>query len=43
MVKLRLYLIMTVMFALVYGLVAFVASLIGISGFFAYGAKVGSR
>ncbi len=36
--KLRLYLIMAVMFALVYGLVAFAASLIGISGFFAYGA-----
>ncbi|MGB8217317.1 MAG: hypothetical protein WCE94_08450 [Candidatus Methanoperedens sp.] len=37
-VKLRLYLIMTVMFALVFGLVVFAASLIGISGFFAYGA-----
>jgi heat shock protein HtpX len=36
--KLRLYLIMAVMFAIVYGLVVFAASLIGISGFFAYGA-----
>ncbi len=35
--KLRLYLIMAVMFALIYGLVAFAASLIGITGFFAYG------
>ena len=35
--KLRLYLIMAVMFAIVYGLVVFAASLIGISGFFAYG------
>jgi heat shock protein HtpX len=36
--KLRLYLIMIVMFDLVYGLAAFATSLIGISGFFAYGA-----
>ncbi|MBU4372924.1 MAG: M48 family metalloprotease [Euryarchaeota archaeon] len=35
--KLRLYLVMTVMFAIVYGLVAFAASRIGISGFFFYG------
>lgn len=35
--KLRLYLIMAVMFAIVYGLVVFAASLIGISGFFFYG------
>ncbi len=35
--KLRLYLVMTVMFAIVYGLVALAASLIGISGFFFYG------
>lgn len=35
--KLRLYIVMTVMFAIVYGLVAFAASLIGISGFFFYG------
>lgn len=33
----RLYLVMTVMFAIVYGLVAFAASRIGISGFFFYG------
>ncbi len=35
--KLRLYLVMAVMFALVYGLVAFAASLIGVTGFVAYG------
>ena len=35
--KLRLYLIMAVMFAIVYGLVAFAASSMGISGFFFYG------
>lgn len=35
--KLRLYLIMTAMFAIVYGLVVYAASLIGISGFFFYG------
>jgi heat shock protein HtpX len=36
--KLKLYLIMTVMFAIVYGLVVFAANLIGISGFYIYGA-----
>ncbi len=35
--KLRLYLIMAVLFALVYGLVAFAASYMGITGFFFYG------
>ncbi len=35
--KLRLYLVMTLMFAMVYGLVAIAASLIGISGFYFYG------
>lgn len=35
--KLRLYLIMAVLFAIVYGLVAFAASYMGISGFFFYG------
>jgi heat shock protein HtpX len=35
--KLRLYLVMAVMFAIVYGLVAFAASYMGISGFFFYG------
>ncbi len=35
--KLRLYLIMAVVFALIYGLVAFAASLIGVTGFVAYG------
>lgn len=35
--KLRLYLIMAVMFAIIYGLVAFAASYMGISGFFFYG------
>jgi len=35
--KLRLYLIMTVMFAIIYGLVAFAASYIGVSGFYVYG------
>ncbi len=35
--KLRLYLIMAVMFAIVYGLVAFAASYMGIGGFFFYG------
>lgn len=35
--KLRLYLIMAVMFAIVYGLVAFAANSMGISGFFFYG------
>ncbi len=35
--KLRLYIIMTVLFALVYGLVVLAASMMGISGFFFYG------
>jgi heat shock protein HtpX len=35
--KLRLYLVMALMFAIVYGLVAFVANYAGISGFFFYG------
>ncbi len=35
--KLRLYLVMAVMFAIVYGLVAFAASSMGISGFYFYG------
>ncbi|MDO9096545.1 MAG: zinc metalloprotease HtpX [Candidatus Methanoperedens sp.] len=35
--KLRLYLVMAVMFAIVYGLVAFAASYMGIGGFFFYG------
>lgn len=35
--KLRLYLIMAVMFAIVYALVAFAANYMGISGFFFYG------
>ena len=35
--KLRLYIIMAVLFAIVYGLVAFAASYMGISGFFFYG------
>lgn len=35
--KLRLYIVMAVMFAIVYGLVAFAASYAGISGFFFYG------
>ncbi|MCZ7383212.1 MAG: zinc metalloprotease HtpX [Candidatus Methanoperedens sp.] len=35
--KLRLYLVMAVMFAIVYGLVAFAANYMGISGFFFYG------
>ncbi len=35
--KLRLYIIMTVLFALVYGLVVLAASMMGISGFFVYG------
>ncbi|HEY6586246.1 MAG TPA: zinc metalloprotease HtpX, partial [Candidatus Methanoperedens sp.] len=35
--KLRLYLIMAVLFAIVYGLVAFAANYMGISGFFFYG------
>jgi len=35
--KLRLYLVMAVLFSIVYGLVAFAASLIGIGGFFFYG------
>jgi heat shock protein HtpX len=35
--KLRLYLVMAVMFAIVYGLVAFAASYIGVTGFYFYG------
>ncbi len=35
--RLRLYLIMAVLFAIIYGLVAFAASYIGITGFFYYG------
>ncbi|MCZ7356230.1 MAG: zinc metalloprotease HtpX [Candidatus Methanoperedens sp.] len=35
--KLRLYLVMAVMFAIVYGLVAFAASYMGVTGFYFYG------